>query len=426
MLRVVSPEWGLSEDGGMLHEEFRAVRRYYLYQATASAGFVTPVFTLFMLARGLSYSEIATLSAVIAVLVTAGEIPTGYVGDRIGRRNSLVASAALLLSSLVGFVWARSFAAFVVLYALWAFGLTFRSGSDSAWLYDTLRERDAEDRFAGVRGRGESIKRGASVAAMVAGGLLYVADPTVPFVAAALLAVAGVPVLLSMPRNEGYAEGTGDRLTVGEAVEVVRTAFGRAELRTFVLYVGLFFGAVSASNTYVQPITVAVLERDAGWLAVPEAATLGVLYAGFTGVAAAASYHSGTVESTLGLQTAVLLVPVGLGAALVVPWVVPALAVPVFLAMRAGDALLRPLAGRYLNDRIDAAGRATVLSAASMAYALLRVPLVLAGGVVADAAGPLVAVAGFGGVFLVAAAVLTAFATPVAPDTDRSSVAKQS
>ena len=407
----------------MWRDESRAVRRYYLYQATASAGFVTPVFTLFMLARGLSYSEIAALSAVVAVLVTAGEIPTGYVGDRIGRRNSLIVSAALLLSSLVGFVWARSFAAFVVLYALWAFGLTFRSGSDSAWLYDTLRARGDEDRFTGVRGRGQSVRRGASVAAMIAGGLLYVTGPTLPFVGAALLTAAGVPVLLSLPRNEAYAEGGGDRRTVREAASVVRTALTRAELRTFVFYVGLFFGAVSAANTYVQPITVGVLERDAAWLGVPEAATLGVLYAGFTGVAAVASYHAGTAESALGLRTAVLLVPVALGAALIAPWIAPALAVPVFLAMRAGDALLRPLVGRYLNDRIDAAGRATVLSAASMAYALLRAPLILAGGVVADAAGPLVAVAGFGGTFLVAAAVLTAFAAPVAPDADGAAVA---
>lgn len=410
----------------MWRDEPPAVRRYFLYQATASVGFITPIFTLFMLARGLSYSEIATLSAVVAVLVTAGEIPTGYVGDRVGRRNSLVVSAALLVSSLVGFVWARSFAAFVALYALWALGLTFRSGSDSAWLYDTLRARGDEDRFTRVRGRGESVKRGASVVTMVAGGLLYVVEPTVPFVAAAAVNVAGVPVLLSMPRNEGYAGDADDHLTAREAAGVVRTALARPDLRTFVLYVGLFFGAVSASNTYVQPITVAVLERDAAWLGVPEASTLGVLYAGFTGVAAVASYHAGTVESALGLRTAVLLVPVGIGLALVAPWAAPALAVPVFLAMRAGDALLRPVAGRYLNDRIDAAGRATVLSAASMAYALLRVPLILAGGVVADAAGPLVAVAGFGAVFLAAAAVLTLFATPVSPDAARAGVADRS
>ncbi|WP_121821751.1 MFS transporter [Halostella salina] len=389
------------------------VRKYYAYQAVSSTGFITPIFTLFMLARGLSYSEIATLSAVVAVLVTVGEIPTGYVGDRVGRRNSLVASTLLLVASLVGFVWARSFPAFVVLYALWAVGLTFASGSDSAWLYDTLDGRGDAEAFTRIRGRGQSVRRGASVVTMIAGSLLYVVEPTVPFLAGAALNALGVPVLLSMPRNEGYAEGTGDRLTAAEAVDVVRRALTRPALRTFLLYVGLFFGVVSASNTYVQPVTVDVLESHVAAFGIPEEATLGVLYAGFTGVAGVASYHAGTVEDALGLRRAVLFVPVAVAAALVVPRTLPLVALPAFFAMRAADALLRPMASGYLNDRIAGAGRATVLSAASMAYAVLRVPLILAGGVVADAAGPLTAVAGFGGVFLVAGVLLGRFASPV-------------
>jgi len=391
-----------------------AVRKYYAYQAVSSTGFITPIFTLFMLSRGLSYSEIATLSAVVAVLVTAGEIPTGYVGDRVGRRNSLVASTLLLVASLVGFVWARSFPAFVVLYALWAVGLTFASGSDSAWLYDTLDARDDAAAFTRLRGRGQSVKRGASVVTMVVGSLLYVADPTAPFVAGATLNSLAVPVLLSMPRNEGYADGASDGLTVAEAVGVVRRALTRPALRAFLLYVGLFFGVVSASNTYVQPVTVDVLEARVATLGIPEEATLGVLYAGFTGVAGVASYYAGTVEDALGVRRAVLFVPVAVAAALVVPRTLAAVAIPAFFAMRAAEALLRPMASGYLNDRIADAGRATVLSAASMAYALLRVPLILAGGVVADAAGPLTAVAGFGGTFLAAAVVLGRFASPVA------------
>ncbi|WP_323191569.1 MFS transporter [Halostella sp. PRR32] len=393
------------------------VFRYYAFRAASSVGFITPVFTLFMLSRGLSFSEIATLSAIVAVVVTAGEIPTGYVGDRVGRRNSLVVSTALLVASLVGFVWANTYPAFVVLYVLWALGLTFASGSDSAWLYDALRARGAEDRFTRIRGRGESVRRAASVVTMIAGGLLYVVSPAVPFIAAAALNVVGIPVLLSLPKNEGYADGTADRLSVREAASVVRTALTRPELRSFVLYVGIFFGAVSASNTYVQPITVDVLEANVAALGVPEEATIGVLYAAFTGVSGVASYHAATVESRLGLRTAVVGVTVGVAVLLAVPLAVPLLAVPTFLAMRAGDAMLRPVANRYLNDRIEGAGRATVLSAASMAYALIRVPLILAGGVVADAAGPLVAVAGFGGTFLVGAATMSFVVASVFGDT---------
>jgi hypothetical protein len=45
------------------------VRRYYVYEVTASVGFITPIFTLFLLYRGLSFTEVGTLSAILAVLL---------------------------------------------------------------------------------------------------------------------------------------------------------------------------------------------------------------------------------------------------------------------------------------------------------------------------------------------------------------------
>jgi MFS family permease len=382
------------------------VRRYYLYQATATVGFITPVFTLFVKSRGLLWSEVATLSAILWVVVTLGEVPTGYVGDRIGRRNSLVASTGLMAGSLLGFVVADSFLAFAALYAVWALGMTFNSGAESAWLYETLAERGIEGKFTHVRGRAGSIKRWAGVVAMVGGGFLYVLEPALPFLVGAAWHALGIPLLVTLPRDgSGDEEGT---LGVGDSVGIVRRALFRPPLRSVVLYVGLLFGAVGASNTYVQPIAVDVVESGGmGLLAtlplprVPPEATLGFLYAGFTAVSAVASYHAGTVEEYLGGDRAILLVPPAVGVVLVLPAAVSAVAIPTFLLMRSADPLVRPIVNRRLNDGIESAGRATVLSAASMAYGVVRIPLVLAGGVVADAFAPLVAVSAFGVVLVV-------------------------
>lgn len=400
------------------------VGRYYLYQATATFGFISPIFTLFMLARDLSYAEIASLSALVAAVTVVGEMPTGYVSDRIGRRDGLVAATGLLCVSLAGFVVARTYAAFVALYVLWAIGLTFRSGSESAWLYDILDERSESRPFTHVRGRGEAIRQGTGVVAMITGSVLYVVEPTAPFVAALVLNALGIPALLAMPRNRRYDDGDEDRdedgsLKVVRALPVLRDALARPPLRAFVLYVGLLFAAVGATNTYVQPITVDVLEARIGAVrvageSVPPAAALGVIYAGFTAVSAGASAVAGDVEAAVGLRTALAVVPVAIGLLLVVPVAVPALAIPAFFAMRAGRRLVEPMVKRRLNDDVGSAGRATVLSAASMAWSALSVPLVLVGGVVADGFGPLVAVAGFGAVFLVGAGLLALVETPLA------------
>lgn len=133
------------------------VVKYYLYKITTAAGFTVPVWTLFLLNRGISYTELFVLDAAWMGATVLGETPTGYIGDRIGRRNSLLVSIVVITGSLVAFAFAQSFPAFVVIYVVWAIGETFRSGSDSAWLYDSLTERMDEDEFAAIQGRGRSL-----------------------------------------------------------------------------------------------------------------------------------------------------------------------------------------------------------------------------------------------------------------------------
>ncbi len=73
------------------------IRRYYLYRATLSVGFITPIFTLFLL-RSLTFTQLGALSALYGRFRSVGEIPTGYVGDRLGRRASLLLSVLSPLS----------------------------------------------------------------------------------------------------------------------------------------------------------------------------------------------------------------------------------------------------------------------------------------------------------------------------------------
>lgn len=384
------------------------VLKYYLYQASVSFGFFSPIFTLFLLHRGLDYTQIAALSTIYATLTVVGEIPTGYVGDRIGRRDSLLVSSALMTLSLVGFLFARSFLALAVLYVLWTLSLVFRSGSADAWLYDALADGgDTDERdFARVRGRGAAVNRGVTVLTMLAGGVLYSVRPTLPFLASAVLNGTSVAVLLTLPKNPQYAgDPDDDALTVLDAVPVIRRHLTRPPLRSFVLYVALFFGTVVAIDTYVQPIATRTLGLPVS--------TMGPLYAGFTLVSAVAGYAAGDVQRRLGVRGATLSVPVLVGVSLLLPLAAPVLAFPMFFLLRGSRTLLRPIVNQYLNDHAESAGRATILSAASMVYALVRLPLYLAGGVVADRFSPVVAVAALGAVFLLGLGAAAAWEDPV-------------
>lgn len=363
------------------------VAKYYAYRATTSFGFFAPVFTLFLLYRDLAYTEIALLSAQHAALTVLGEVPSGYLGDRLGRRTSLVVSAVAMTLSIGGFVVADSFAAFAVLYALWSLSLVFRSGTGDAWLYETLRDRlDDEERFTTVRGRAEAVGLATTVVTMLAGGALYARDPTLPFAASTALHALGVPILLSLPRTAAFdgTEREGATGSVRETARVVRERLWTPGVRSVVAYAALFFALVAVVDTYVQPVA-----RDV--VGVPEP-LLGVLYAVFTLGAAAASYAAGPLEEWLGAERATLVAAPLVTAAVGLAALVPVLALPAFLLHKGANAALRSIVAGYLNDHSGDVGRATTLSAASMAYALVRLPLVVGIGVVADRFGPLVAV----------------------------------
>ena len=414
------------------------VRRYYLYRATISVGFITPIFTLFLL-RTLTFTQVGVLSAVCSALSVVGEIPTGYVGDRLGRRANLLLSVLFTVTSLAGFVLASGFLWYGFLYALWALALTFRSGSMDAWLYDTLSERLDSGQFSHIRGRGDAMQNWTAAVSMVAGGLLYGLDPTYPFVAAVGFNSLGSIALLSLPKNRQYADrgadsDSGDRLHPLETVSVIRTYLARPPLRALVLYIGLFYAVLSVSHTYVQPMVVETLGPYVAALGVqvpaggPMAAArageagaalalgLGVLYAALTAVSSAGGYYAGAIEARLGVRKAVVVVPALTAVVLVVPLWIALVALPTFATIRTAKPLVQPIANGYINDHVEAVGRATLLSAVSMSYMALRTPLALAAGVAADATTATTAVAALGGLFLVAGGAVWLFGA-IAPET---------
>lgn len=223
------------------------LRRYYLFRAMAAVGFISPIFALFVL-RDMTYAQYGTLSAVYSLVLVGGEIPTGYVGDRIGRRDTLVASKLALAASLFGFLVVDSFLSYVVVYVVWGVGMALTSGAGSAWLYEVLQSTLGEDRFTAVRGKGNAIARWSAVATTIAGSLLYGIDPTYPFVAAGALMTVDAGVIATLPRTEQFESDERSGPSVRGALPLLRERLARPPLRAFVLLVALLFGVLGAGS----------------------------------------------------------------------------------------------------------------------------------------------------------------------------------
>ncbi|MFC4448104.1 MFS transporter [Halorussus aquaticus] len=403
----------------------RPVLIFYCYVLSRSLAFTVPIYVVFYQSRGLSLAQFGLLEATYTVAVLGFEFPTGYLADRVGRRNGLAVANALGALGAAGYALAHSFPAFLAAVVVRAVGATFSSGASDAWLYELLAAEDAEAEFARVSGHARALGLAGQAGAALVGSRAYAVSHLLPWALDAAALLAGVVLLLAavpsrQERNEASSGGgksvseesrsqsasdAADSLTVSEAVTVTRTALARPGLRSFVAYTALFLGVVSSALLFVQPVSVDVLGIDP--------ARLGAVYAGLTLVSAAAASQTGRLKAVVGVSTWFRVVPVfaavGLLAVLAEPW----LALPLFFLLRALAATSRPLADGRINDEIGSLGRASVLSTVSMLRSVAVAPLNVLAGALAVSALPAM-LAALGALLLVGGGAVAAWGTPLA------------
>lgn len=384
----------------------KPILKYYAYRASAWGGFHVPIVVLLYRSRGLSFAQIGLVTAISSAVMVLMEFPTGYLGDRIGRRASLVAGSSLFALGSVGMGLARTFVGFAVVQTVIATGLTFRSGTSDAWLYDYLKQQLDEDEFARVRGRGSTATLVVLSVTSLVGGYLGDIDYAYAYFATAGLVVVSIVVLLTFPHSRQFEdEEESDSLSVRTAVTVTKEQINSSSLRSFIFYTGLFVGLLtSISALFIQPISVEV------GVSVDQ---LGWMYAAFTAVGAGASYFTGTVNDVLGVRTWFLLAPVGLSVLFLGVAALPVVAIPVFFVMKGVQRLSLPLAHQRINDNTPSATRATILSAVSIIFSLITIPLRLGAGYAANFVAETTVIGLLGALFIVSAGLLFAWQKPV-------------
>ena len=400
--------------GSLWKESARgSIIKYYLYKSTKAVEFYRPIMYLFFLAQGLNFTQIAILEAIYNLTTLVGEIPTGYIGDRVGRRNSLLIGTVLIAVTLLGIGLSESFFALAALYVCWSAGYNFRSGSEDAWLYDTLTDDLSEDEFAHVRGRGESAALAVGAGAAIVGGYLGSIDLSYPWFVAAAVTGFGAVVLLTLDEPETYKKTDTDELSFRRTVGIVKEALSERNLRAFILYYYVLYAAVTyLVFVFLQPIFQTVVV-DLGVSPEQVESLLGWFYAAYSLVGAVLSYYTGAIKDFIGIQTWFIILPFIVGAALVGMYFVPILALPTFLVARGLSDVTRSFAGQYVNNQIETLGRATVLSAMAMVSGLAVIPFQLGSGVLSDYVSPLFALAVGGVVLIVGSGVILSWEPPI-------------
>jgi MFS family permease len=159
---------------------------------------VMPVILIFYNANHLSVRHLFILQAVYSVSIVALELPSGYLADVWGRKNTLVVGAFLGFSGYLAYSLSHDFWGFCVAEIMLGIGQSFISGTDTALLYDTLIVLKEEDQYIKVEGRMTSVGNFAEALAGITGGLLAVISPRLPFICQACVALIAIPATIML------------------------------------------------------------------------------------------------------------------------------------------------------------------------------------------------------------------------------------
>lgn len=220
---------------GMKTTYSRADRQIYLYcihRVLSACLFSRGIFMLYLAHKGLNIAQIGIYQMLVQVSMFLLEIPTGYIGDKVGKVKSMQTGTALLFLYCVLMVWLRQPLALMLLGILEGMGYTFVSGSDSALLYDLLKAAGREGEYLPWNAKlqaAESILTGVTIS--LGAVMLSVSWDAVYQVTAVCLA-ASWAVLLFL-KEPGKARETRDR-----------PAGAWSRLKSTILYPDLVFFAV--------------------------------------------------------------------------------------------------------------------------------------------------------------------------------------
>ena len=171
------------------------VWKIYAFKLLSDFLMIVPIILPFYKACGLTVTRFLVAQAVFSAGALAFEIPSGYLADALGRKRALVLGAAFFPLGLLVYALSSSFWAFCAAELLLAASASLRSGTDSALVFDTLRELGEEAAYARVEGRARFFERLGTAISSVGGGLLALVSLRLPLyvnaaVGALLLAAA--------------------------------------------------------------------------------------------------------------------------------------------------------------------------------------------------------------------------------------------
>ena len=149
------------------------IPKFFIYRVIYNFMLFLPVWVIFLQRKhDLTLTQVTLLDSAFWLTMALTEVPTGAVADTLGRKQSQIIGMILVTVSILLFGLAPNYPLLILANSLWAFAITFISGADLAFFYDTLRELGREAEYPRYRGMLSAMVMASIAVSSLLGGLL--------------------------------------------------------------------------------------------------------------------------------------------------------------------------------------------------------------------------------------------------------------
>lgn len=346
------------------------IKIYYINSALGGLLFTVPVWVAFH-QRYLTYTQIAFIAALSYLVTLVLELPTGALADLIGRKKTIIIGQVLIGVFRIYLAFAVTPLMFYIGWLGEAVGNALVSGSDTALLYDSLKDLKKEQSFAKIVARSSLVRRGLLVLAVLSGGYFYEYFVGLPFIlrGAAYMIMAVFSLSLIEPKIDTYTFSL--KNYVLQTKEGVKHLLRFSHLKALAAYYSITVGIIWVLQDYF----VNTFAKDSGYTEIEQSWAFASFYliSGLIVLLVTRNEvkmpNKKLVFVTVPMLLVVALLPGYFASKLVVYFLI--------LAVNITSAIKGSLLDNYVNEEIDSKYRATALSSLNLAVSGVYILLLL-------------------------------------------------
>lgn len=321
---------------------------------------IIPFITLFWQSKGISISDFFIIQGVFSITVALWEVPSGFFADILGRKKSIILGFGFGAIFLGIYAGVENFWHCLLIEMALGIGMSFKSGSDSALLFDTLKELGETSDYKKMEG---SVVFWSSIAETIASVLGAILADAFSYETVFLInaSVFGIGAIISFTLKEPERiQIDSSKGHINAFKEIAKfSVSGSPKLKWLLLYGASLSTATLTAVWYFQPFF-----KEVGL----DLVYFGVVWGFYNLVVGITSKYSHQIEELIGDKRLFQLLPIicFLGFALLGGIEVGIWGLGFAVLIQFTRGMNQPITAYYINLLVPSDRRATIISIKSL------------------------------------------------------------